>query len=243
MILTCPACNTHYQIADSALADPAGRDLRCAQCGHQWRYVLGSESSTEPPVLPAPAEPARAKPGPATAEPAPVVPPPSPPTPGRSPRVEAPAVPPQPVRPATARGARTGIGCLLVIVIIAVAIAAIVVDRNQIVAWWPPAGGLYRHVGLRPEPPGAGLEIAKVTPSRSGDSLMVEGDVANPTGSERTIPRLRVILRDSTGKELTSKIIDPPAAQLAAGAVSHFKTQFEHPSDAATGVAVTFSAQ
>ena len=94
---------------------------------------------------------------------------------------------------------------------------------------------------MRLQPIGAGLEIGKVAPSRNGDALIVEGEITNVAGGERSVPRLRVILRDPAGKELTSKTIDPPTAKLAAGAAARFRTQFERPSDAATGVAVTFT--
>jgi hypothetical protein len=135
---------------------------------------------------------------------------------------------------------------LTVVVLLAIAIAGIVLARDRIVALWPPAGKFYRTVGLRlepPPPPGAGLQLDKPVPSRNGDTLVVEGDITNSTDSTRTVPRLRVQLRDNAGKELASKVIDPPTPELARGATARFKTQFEHPSDAATGVAVTFAGR
>ena len=35
MILTCPSCSTRY-LADPASLEPAGRMVRCANCGHSW---------------------------------------------------------------------------------------------------------------------------------------------------------------------------------------------------------------
>jgi len=231
MILTCPACSTRYRIDDAAMADPAGRELRCAKCGHQWRYV----------------------PAPAAAEPVAGASRPLGPTPGLTSvpplvgpaALESPAAPtPTPMpRPAPRRGSRAAIGCLLLIVLIAVAIAALAMARERIIAAWPAAARIYSAVGLRPEPLGAGLEIGKVAPSRNGDTLVVEGEVTNTSGGSRVVPRLRIALRDTGGKELTSKVIDPPTPNLAAGATARFRTEFARPSDAATGVAVTFSLQ
>jgi hypothetical protein len=42
-------------------------------------------------------------------------------------------------------------------------------------------------------------------------------------------------------KETQFKIIDPPTARLGPGETAHFKTSFDHPDEAATGVLVTFA--
>ena len=230
MIVSCPNCNTRFRVEDAALADPAGRELRCANCSHRWRYV------------PEPAEP----PTETTSAAAPLVAPPNPePTlaplvaPAEPISAPAAAIPP---RPAPRRGSHTGLGCLAVIVVLAIVVAIGVLASDRIAGWWPAAASFYRSVGLRPVPLGSGLEIGKVMPTRNGDALIVEGDVTNTTDSDRPVPRLRVILRDTANKELAAKIIDPPTPSLARGATARFKTQFDRPSDAATGVAVTFTS-
>ena len=235
MILLCPNCNTRYRVDDAALADPAGRELRCANCGHRWRYV--PEAGERPAEAAPPAAPVSAKSPNPPASPAavPLVASRTPET--ASSPAPAPAALPRPV---PQRGSHTGLGCLLLLVILAVAVAVGVLARDRIVGLWHPAASFYRAVGLKLEPLGAGLEIAKVAPSRNGDVLVVEGEVTNTTDSDRAVPRLRVILRDTAGKELASKIIDPPTPNLARGATAHFKTQFDRPSDAATRVDVTF---
>ncbi len=35
MILTCPSCQTRYNVNPDAMS-PSGRVVRCAKCGHQW---------------------------------------------------------------------------------------------------------------------------------------------------------------------------------------------------------------
>ena len=95
--------------------------------------------------------------------------------------------------------------------------------------------------GFPAERPGAGLEFGKITPARSAEGLIIEGDIANNTGTPRDVPRLRVALRDNAEKEVQFKIIDPPKTRLAPGEVVHFKTPFEHPEESATGVVVTFA--
>jgi Protein of unknown function (DUF3426) len=130
---------------------------------------------------------------------------------------------------------------VLVIALLALAIFAAIVARREIVAMLPGAAQLYALAGLSPAPPGPGLELAKVAPTRTADGLIIEGEVSNPGGTVRDVPRLRVALRDPAEKEVEFKIIDPPKAQLLPGETAHFKTSFDHPDEAATGVVVTFA--
>jgi hypothetical protein len=95
--------------------------------------------------------------------------------------------------------------------------------------------------GLTAEAPGAALKIEKLTPSRTPDGLIIEGDITNSGKTLQNVPRLRVALRDASEKEVQFKIVDPPKPRLPPGVTAHFKTPFDHPDDAATGVVVTFA--
>ena len=88
----------------------------------------------------------------------------------------------------------------------------------------------------------AGLEVT-VKPTRTSDSLVINGDIVNAAKVTREVPRLRVILRNGNKAELDATVLDPPVARLAPGETAHFGTTFEYPSLAATGVAVTFVAR
>jgi hypothetical protein len=132
---------------------------------------------------------------------------------------------------------------ILLTLLVAVAVLIAFAARGQVVAMWPPAARLYALVGLPVERPGAGLELGKITPARTPDGLIIEGDITNNTGTARDVPRLRVALRDNAEKEVQFKIIDPPKTRLAPGEVAHFKTPFDHPEDSATGVVVTFASR
>jgi predicted Zn finger-like uncharacterized protein len=263
MIVTCPSCDTRFRVDDAALVDgdgrPRSRELRCAKCGHTWRHVPAPEpdppaitpSAAEPPVIePSAATPTIDPPAAPTIEPriaepdavgpqvAPIVEPAAP-----APRVDSPLG--ERVSPAVSpqqRSGWAGIGWLVLIVVAAATIAALVLGRNQIAAAWPPMERFYHLVGIGLAPTSAGLQIGKVSPTRTADALIIEGDITNVAGSPRALPKLRIALRDPSGRELAFKIIDPPVAQLAPGAVAHFRTPFERPDDAATDIAVTFAA-
>ncbi|HEX3954013.1 MAG TPA: DUF3426 domain-containing protein [Stellaceae bacterium] len=120
-------------------------------------------------------------------------------------------------------------------------VAVVLLDRDDIIAKWPQAAPIYAKLHLAEAPPGSGLDVS-VTPTRTADALLINGDIVNRTGQSRRIPRLRITLRDGNSADVASKIIDPPVESLAAGATAHFSTTFDHPSSNATGtVAVTFA--
>ena len=252
MILTCPQCSTRYRVEDAAVGMPGGREVRCAKCGHQWRFApvpaepatIAPEAVRTEPSSAAPAAPAGNRPVPGAAALAST----SVPSQAPPPRVDADlAQSPRPaiVQPVPPRRRTAGLGCLILILAIAAAVALGVIAHDRIASHWPAAARFYRLIGIgvtRPAPSGEGLRISTPAPTRTGAGLTIEGDISNPTTTGRTVPRLRIALRDTDKNELEAKIIDPPVARLEPGATAHFKTSFEHPSDRATDVAVTFTA-
>jgi len=217
MILVCPTCRTRYKVEDEAVSRPSGRTVRCASCGHSWHHLA-------PP--PAPFMRLRER---LQAEP---------PT-----ELATPADPPIAMSNPSRHRRHSGLGWVVVILLIGAAIiGAIYFGRGQIVAMWPSAVRFYDLVGLETRPLGAGLDIANVTSTRNADGLIVEGDITNKLGVPRTVPHLRVALRDANRHELIFKIVDPPRERLLPGETSHFVVGFLPAPDAAVGVVVTFSA-
>lgn len=129
----------------------------------------------------------------------------------------------------------------IIVVLLALAILAAILARKEVMAKWPATAPLYALAGLPAAPPGPGLELAKIAPARTAEGLVIEGDITNAGSAARDVPRLRVALRDPAEKETQFKIIDPPTARLGPGETAHFKTSFDHPDEAATGVLVTFA--
>ena len=221
MILACPACRTRYLVDEQELNRPAGRTVRCASCGHTWRRPPPLEARDREP-------PARA------------------PAPRFGPELDVPRRPgPLPVQPSQLRPPRRrAVGWVVlgvIVALLALAVLAAITARKEVVALWPAAARLYAAAGLTAAPPGPGLELAKVAPTRTAEGLVIEGDITNPGSTARDVPRLRVALRDPAEKETQFKIIDPPTPRLGPGETAHFKTSFDHPDEAATGVLVTFA--
>jgi len=216
MILVCPTCTTRYKVDDEAVDRPSGRTVRCANCGHSWRYVA--------PPAPARArlrERVQAEKSEVTAEPRAAI--------------IAPTPPPR-------RRQGSGVGWMILILLIGAAVVGAIFARVRVVALWPPAAQVYELVGLTTVPLGAGLDIGNVATTRNADGLIVEGDITNKIGVTRTVPHLRVALRDGSQHELVFKIIDPPREKLLPGETSHFVVGFLPAPETAVGVLVTFSA-
>jgi len=216
MILACPTCHTRYRVDDEAVGRPGGRTVRCASCGHSWHYI-------------APATPSLARlrgrvQAASATEPAAIP----------RPAITAPSPP--------RRGHRSGLGWVVAILLLGAVIVGGIVGRDRLVAMWPQAERLYQLVGLNPEPLGAGLDIAHVTSTRNADGLIVEGDITNKVGVPRSVPHLRIALRDGDKHELVFKIVDPPRERLLPGETSHFVVGFLPAPDAAIGVMVTFAS-
>jgi predicted Zn finger-like uncharacterized protein len=231
MILSCPACQTRYLIDEKSLRGSAGRTVRCANCAHTWHQSAPSEpyadeEATEPEGRIEPALEVPPRPGASAL-----------PSFGISQRSL-----PVPEPTGRKRARRVAIRWLVLGVLFALAIlAGVVVARGAVVAIWPPAGRLVTLAGLPVAPSWSRLKIGKLTPTRSLEGVIMEGDITNTGNTTRGLPRLRVALHDAVDQEVRFKIIDPPQPRLASGAVAHFKTTFEHPEDAATGVVVTFA--
>ncbi|HEV2303447.1 MAG TPA: DUF3426 domain-containing protein [Stellaceae bacterium] len=225
MIITCPACRTRFNVDARQLDGPAGRDVRCANCGHGWHQA--PELRGEPP---APPEPAGPRVEPVIGVPA-----------IEGPRIDPSIRPAPPPEPPRRRGGWGAAGSIALLLILAAAAFLAIAARQRVVALWPPAAHLYGAIGWPVEPAGSGLEISRIVPSRTAHGLVIEGEVTNISRLPHRVPRLKVALRDAGEKEVTSKIIAPPKPELLPGEVEHFETPFANPPEAATGVVVTFA--
>lgn len=220
MILTCPACATRYRVADQEFEGSSGRTVRCANCGYTWHETVPAQQPPEAAPISDVAD--------AVAPPAPL------------PRLD---IPPN-SRPAPLRARSHAARTLVVAVLIVTAVIASVLIHAHFTADRQPAAPTQAAID---QPAGApksttGLVIRNITPTRTADGLVVDGEITNPGNVPRDVPRLHVALQDSAQKEVQSEILDPPKARLQPGEVVHFETPFAHPPDAATGVVVTFAA-
>jgi predicted Zn finger-like uncharacterized protein len=236
MILACPACATRYRVDLQDLGGPAGRTVRCANCGHAWHQAPSprpAEASAGPAaalgVEPSGGETARVEAL----------------RPLAAPRLEAPPRPRPTPMSRRRRHLAPAFGWAVAAVLVVLAVLAVLAGlfaRRQVAAMWPPAGRFYAAIGLATEPSGAGLVIGKIAPVRTADGLLIDGEIANLGSTPRDVPRLRVALQDAAEKEVQFELADPPKTRLQPGEIVHFTTPFAHPLDDAAGVVVTFAS-
>ncbi len=220
MIVTCSSCSKRY-LVDSRALGAAGRTVRCASCGHTW-FQTPPQDAPQPITLAAPeAEPGFALDGER-----------------REGRVQLPAVP-----PARGRGylIAWGVAALVIVGLAWGLIAA----RASVMVLWPPAAKLYAMIGYGPTVAGTGLELRKVTPSRGTENgvptLAIDGEVVNISTVVRDVPKLKVALRDGNDHELQAWTVSVNEPRLLPGASVPFHTTITQPSEAATGVVVSFA--
>ena len=117
--------------------------------------------------------------------------------------------------------------------------------RDSIVDAWPPAAKLYAMIGVRVEPLGAGLEIRGIVTDRriagGEQELTVRGEIHNGSSEERTIPRLRAVLKDASERALSSWTFPATVTRLLPGESTTFTTAVRDPDRRAAGLSITFT--
>lgn len=233
MIVTCPGCGARFRV-DPARLGPTGRRVRCSACGHRWLVRPEPESAPGPATAsePGPREEAERAPGLALVDrdgaPSAHGPPPL-------------AAAPPLGQPPSGRGA--AIAGWLVVVLLLLALAGLVVGRNEVVAAFPQALAIYDRLGL-PVIARHGLELRNLASRRLEEQgvtvFVVEGEIHNLTRAERPIPPVRVALLDGEGRELGSGLFRAAQPSVAAGAVARFEARMVDPPPLARSFRVAF---
>jgi predicted Zn finger-like uncharacterized protein len=243
MILTCPACQTRYQV-DAAKFPPQGRNVRCARCSNVWHAtpdtLNGPETepdwmAPEPASAPAfaPAEPVRE----AYAQPDQRDPEPQ----------ENEGVYDEPAAPVAAKSGPPGwligagwaalVGVVLLIGVIAT------VYRQQVVEAWPQSASLYSKLGMKVA--SSGLKIGHTKFSRDirkgQHVLTVAGALTNVADRELAVPQLCIGLVDSEKRELYHWTVAPDVMMLRPGQSTRFVTELSNPPDEAVNYEVRFA--
>jgi len=249
MILTCPSCDTRYSV-DAAKFPAAGRNVRCAKCGHSWHQAgeapeAGPEqqSGQQPGQQSAPLSAivsAAAEAAPAAADF----------SPHGTDDVLSPArnfgpvsTEEKPRAPMAPRLAVVAGWVGLIVVILLIAFAA-VRYRQDIATIWPQSAGVYSSLGLRVN--ASGIDFRQVEYRRETEDgqvvLAVTGQIVNAAQRELPVPQtVRVTLSDTNNHELYHWTFKPNAQVLGPGQSVKFMTRLASPPAAARHLEVRFA--
>jgi predicted Zn finger-like uncharacterized protein len=226
MILTCPECATGYFVDDGAIG-PAGRLVRCKNCGAQWRATADhaplelhpEPSPTTPPARSEPqAEPLSGKDLPKT--------------------YRAHVTNRQQMRRAAVSGiVWAGIGAAFLLVLGGAALL-----RVDIVRIWPRTAAAYAAVGLPVNPIGLVIEQVRAQQVLQDGhaALAVSGVIRNVEDRNVTAPPLRITLLDAEGHAVGGKLAVPTNADVPRSGVRHFMVTVLDPPTSTANLMVAF---
>ncbi|MEJ0027932.1 MAG: DUF3426 domain-containing protein [Rhizomicrobium sp.] len=243
MILTCPQCATRYQ-TDAAKFPAAGRNVRCAKCGHVW-HQIGPVPEPDPEAEIEVHEP-----------PAPPPPPPEPVGIAAPSRVAAFAPAPVAVvqEAEEASAPRAGAswlgrvavvaGWILLVALILVIGWAAVSFRDSVATWLPQTSSFYAAAGLPVNPRGIDFtDVAQQLGTEDGQQVLaVTGRIVNRSNHELSVPLVRVGLFDMDSRELYHWTFVPGVSTLKPGASAKFRTRLSSPPAGTHDVEVRFAA-
>lgn len=156
-----------------------------------------------------------------------------------------PAVPQSPRMSPLAKSRRSSprVVAWLVAALVVLVVASAAINRNDIVALFPPSAPIYEALGL-PIAAGQGLQFEQVDSKKlleGGISvLVVEGEIVNRSEEARSVPRIRITLLDDGGRQLQRETFNSKDASLDAGAKTTFSGRLVNPPDQARNFSVTF---
>jgi predicted Zn finger-like uncharacterized protein len=248
MLIVCPSCASEYDI-DAAKLGPAGRTVRCASCRTKFHVAPPEESWDEPD--PEPVEP------PQEADASPYGPvstaeiddgPPALSVDAAASRADAPA-PGRKKRKPAAKPAKTKsrstatFGRAAAVAASLAALAGLFVARETIVSRVPDTAALYAAVGFRVNL--RGLDFADVRSTVSGEgreaTLIIEGEIKNPTGKNVDIPSLAFAVSGPDGIPLYTWGTEPPRQSLGPGETTRFRSRLAAPPPESRQVLVRFA--
>ena len=232
MIISCPACNTRYQV-DPAGFLPKGRKVRCAKCGDSWHQDPPKEVpktlDAADEVRPAPSKPDAPPPAAVSDD----VEEESAPSASASAGAKAVAA----RRLASFRKALTRwrlaqvAGFAVLGVFVFSTVYAVYAFKDDLVAAWPATASLYALLNEPVHP--QGMEFQNVAYEHQYENglpvLAITGEVINVGGDRQSVPRVRVGLRDERQKELYAWTFAVPEAALEPQETAEFVTRLSSP--------------
>jgi predicted Zn finger-like uncharacterized protein len=199
MILTCSSCATRY-LVDPAAIGAAGRDVRCARCGHVWFQRPASDLPMSVEDDDAFADPMAYKPSP-----------------------NLPAL----QRPAPPWGLI--VGWIVLVGFLAVLGLGLFQFRDRMIALWPASARLYAALHI-PTPGMTLKDVRFARQHDGGVALLtVSGAIVNDASRAARTPNVRISLRDGIDRELAHQEVAGGDRELPPGGEMRFTARLTDP--------------
>ncbi len=228
MILTCPNCATRYSTTAAAIG-PNGRTVRCSNCETTWFVTaepdildLRQQEKEEQKIIDAPAE---------SFEPQDEVQ-------HQFGGVSQPALGAHVhIRDMADQRRRNrslmGVSFVWFVTIAILAAFAFYAfnNRQSIVEKYPGMATIYKMFGVDVNEIGLEFDDATIRrlPIDGVETLVINGHIINITDESRPIPMLELSIKNKASEELASWVIEPPQAELDAGARIPYSSEYQNP--------------
>jgi predicted Zn finger-like uncharacterized protein len=243
VIVSCPACATRFSL-DASLLGPAGRNVRCAKCGHRWRQEPPAPIEPLPPVeLEALTDQSGADQSVADELPAGMAPGLAALLSGREQQQKSAAqvvVPPKlkPAQPKRKVGLWPWI--LLLGILCGLAVAAYIY-QGPIARMFPAAQSIFDMFGAGENDAARVLQIGNIKSEQRSGLTAIRGDVFNPTDYPLSVPPLMVTALDKDKNPIGEGFrFRTQEAQIAPGETITFRVLYDNPPAGVTSIIVTF---
>ena len=137
------------------------------------------------------------------------------------------------------------VGWSVLVSIVVAALAAMTLLSETVVGAWPPAKRVYAMVGLPFSSPGDGLDIrdleAHFETGPGGPRLIVMGEIVNVSPTAKTVPMVRVVLRDAARREIEGWLFRATELNMMPDETVSFRTAHDAPPAAAVDAALGFA--
>ena len=238
MIITCPRCATRY-LLETGVVRPPGRQVRCARCQHTWFQDAALDL---PQPVPVPVE-ERAPSGPVTDK-SRMLPPPPGAIPQPVPRFEVPPPPPSasPFGDRQRARSRSLAGVMVLLATVAGFLLFFIYMPETIARVWPESASLYEALGMPVNLRGFKI-IATHTQEldNTGPVIAIKGRIINETDRELAVPKVRLAVRDQSGKEIYHWTVLADQQRLGPREEGSFSARLESPPADAVDLEVRFA--
>jgi predicted Zn finger-like uncharacterized protein len=232
MILTCPECATSYFVDDERVP-PGGRTVKCSSCGARWRAMPEGEAQPQDAAPPASAESAVP-----TLEDEILAAPDE--------DLEFVPSPITPARRSAAKGKTPVLGrvAIAAVAVVALALGAAAVLRQQLANLVPATAPVFAAVGLPVDTLGLAFEgvVAKPALLAGRPVLSVTGAIHNTRKVAVEAPPIRISLLDKAKQPLVTYELNVQNAKAPPGGRRFFAWNLPQPPAGAEALEIAFDA-